>query len=200
MFQADSEAVLEILGLIEAGDAGLNERSQLALRGIDMLLDDFGFDLENKLALLRKVRTPFAREHRVDADLKAKIGEKFRRERRNLERLLDPDQDAESELSSGFEILRRRSARLAPMMADLRACDAADRLTMPLADIALSCVHMHANRLLRSAHRAQEMVLYDFLTRLHDSQLARRKLVITTNCHEKKRENQRRSQGDKAPA
>jgi hypothetical protein len=34
---------------------------------------------------------------------------------------------------------------------------------------------MHANRLFRSAARAQETLLYDFLARLYESQLARRK-------------------------
>ena len=32
---------------------------------------------------------------------------------------------------------------------------------------------MHANRLLRSEQRAQELVLYDFLARLYDSEVAR---------------------------
>ncbi len=34
-------------------------------------------------------------------------------------------------------------------------------------------LHMHANRLLRSALREQELVLYDFLLRLYGSQVAR---------------------------
>jgi lantibiotic biosynthesis protein len=34
-------------------------------------------------------------------------------------------------------------------------------------------IHMHANRLLRSAHRKQEFVIYDLLTRLYESQLKR---------------------------
>ena len=32
---------------------------------------------------------------------------------------------------------------------------------------------MHANRLLRSAHRRQELVLYDFLARLYESRAIR---------------------------
>jgi hypothetical protein len=32
---------------------------------------------------------------------------------------------------------------------------------------------MHLNRLLRSGHRLQEMVLYDFLARLYQSRTAR---------------------------
>lgn len=45
---------------------------------------------------------------------------------------------------------------------------------MPLRTLAGSYIHMHANRLLRSAARAQELVLYDFLCRLYESQAARR--------------------------
>ena len=44
---------------------------------------------------------------------------------------------------------------------------------MPLAELAPSYLHMHANRLLRSAQRAQELVLYDFLARLEESRAAR---------------------------
>ena len=46
------------------------------------------------------------------------------------------------------------------------------QLTLPLPELAVSYLHMHANRLLRSAHRAQELVLYDFLARLYQSQAA----------------------------
>ena len=34
---------------------------------------------------------------------------------------------------------------------------------------------MHANRMLRSAARAQELVLYDFLERLYQGQLVRQR-------------------------
>jgi hypothetical protein len=41
-------------------------------------------------------------------------------------------------------------------------------------EFGMSCVHMHVNRLLRSAQRAQELVLYELLDRLYTSQAARR--------------------------
>jgi hypothetical protein len=70
-------------------------------------------------------------------------------------------------------VLRRRSERLAPVMAELRACARSGQLSVPLAGLAASYLHMHANRLLRSAQRAQELVLCDFLWRLCQSQAAR---------------------------
>jgi thiopeptide-type bacteriocin biosynthesis protein len=173
IFHVDSEAALEIIERLDVGDAGLAERWRLVMRGIDMLLDDFGFGPEMKLGLLRKVRTALANEFRADANLKSQIGDRFRKERKDLEALLTPGHDAESNLSSGFEILRHRSTRLVPLVAELKMCAQAGQLTMPLTELAPSYIHMHANRLLRSAHRAHELVLYDFLARLYDSRVAR---------------------------
>jgi thiopeptide-type bacteriocin biosynthesis protein len=89
--------------------------------------------------------------------------------------LLDPARDAGSELEPGFELLAERSGRLAPIAAELREAQAQGLLTVNVADLAASYLHMHANRLLRGAARAQELVIYQFLVRLYESQLARRK-------------------------
>jgi hypothetical protein len=47
------------------------------------------------------------------------------------------------------------------------------RLSVSLDDLLWSYAHMHANRLLRGAHRAQELVLYDLLDHVYASRLAR---------------------------
>jgi Lantibiotic dehydratase, C terminus./Lantibiotic dehydratase, N terminus. len=174
IFQADSEAVLEIIENLEPGDTGLDERWRLVLRGVDALLQDFGFDPATKFAVIRKARAAFAKEIRVDGRLKGQIGDRFREERKKLEALLDSSQDAENALSCGFEIFHHRSARVAPIVAELKASEAAGRLFVSLQELAPSYIHMHANRLLRSAHRTHELVLYDFLARLYGSKIARR--------------------------
>ena len=46
---------------------------------------------------------------------------------------------------------------------------------MSILELSPSYIHMHVNRLLRSVQRAHEVVLYDFLTRLYESQIARSK-------------------------
>ena len=74
---------------------------------------------------------------------------------------------------SGEAVLDRRSNAASPVAAKLHHHDRMGRLTTTVFDNALSMLHMHANRLLRSAHRLQEAVLYDFLSRDWDRQLAR---------------------------
>jgi thiopeptide-type bacteriocin biosynthesis protein len=101
--------------------------------------------------------------------LRRQVGERYRREAASLVDLVRRRGDDASVLSPGLDVLAARSARIRPVAVELRALADAGRLTQPLAEIARSLVHMHANRLLRSAHRAQELVIYDFLDRAYTS-------------------------------
>ncbi|HVG17758.1 MAG TPA: lantibiotic dehydratase C-terminal domain-containing protein, partial [Blastocatellia bacterium] len=85
--------------------------------------------------------------------------------------LLDPAPGGP--LAPGLAILRHRSERNAPIAAELRRLEAARRLTIPVARLAPSLVHMQVNRLIRSAQRAHELVLYDLLSAVYESRAAR---------------------------
>jgi thiopeptide-type bacteriocin biosynthesis protein len=172
LFHADSEAVLALADLFP-GDARGDLRWRLALVGMDRLLADLGFDLDTRRAVIRKARDTFATEFHVDAKFKHQLGAKFRQERENLNALLGPDSNGDELLAAGVEVFRQRSERLVPAVAELESCARAGRLALPLTELAGSFLHMHANRLWRSAHRAQELILYDFLARFYESQAAR---------------------------
>jgi thiopeptide-type bacteriocin biosynthesis protein len=173
LFHADSDPALEIVEMLEPGDAGADERWRLAVCGIDRLLADFGFELKAKCAILKQTRESFAKEFNADKNLRAQLSEKFRKERQSLETLPGLAPDSEHPLAPGLEVFRRRSEKLAPIVAELKVCERAGRLSVPLSDLMVSYIHMHANRLLRSAQRQQELVIYDLLTRLYESQAAR---------------------------
>ena len=175
VFQADSEAVLAILERLEPGDAGADERWRLTLRSIDSLLTDCGIGFDESRRLMEGLRKEFSKEMRADDSLKRSLGSSFRKEARSLERLLDPDFERESSLAPGIAVFRRRSRALAPRIRKLRALEREGRLSQPVAAIAASYVHMHVNRMLRSAPRRHEFVLYDFLARLYESRAARAK-------------------------
>jgi thiopeptide-type bacteriocin biosynthesis protein len=172
VFQADSEAVLELAARLPEDTRG-DVRWRLGIVGMDLLLRDLGFDLDAKCMILRKTRAAFAGELKVDAKFRHKLGEKFRLERKSLETVLDLTSRPDAQLAESLEVLRRRSERLAPIISELKACAQSGSLSVPLVDLAASYLHMHVNRILRSAHRAQELVLYDFLGRLYESQSAR---------------------------
>ncbi|MGE5186913.1 MAG: lantibiotic dehydratase C-terminal domain-containing protein, partial [Acidobacteriota bacterium] len=119
--------------------------------------------------LVTASRDALGRELAAGPRLWSQLGERFTRERAALELVFacDPARDAGHDLEPGFALLARRDARvrerLAPELAPVaRAC-------------AASLVHMHANRLLHASQRAQELVLHDFLRRLHAARRALQK-------------------------
>jgi lantibiotic biosynthesis protein len=173
VFQADSAAVLQIIEMLETDDEGLDERWRLTLCGVDMLLTDFGLDVEAKCKLLRLARNNLLKEFAAGSTLMPQLAEKFRHERKSLELLLAARRGTKHPLAPGLTVLRRRSRRLRPVVAALNDLERGLRLSTPRPELIISFTHMHANRLLRSASRQQEFVIYDFLARLYESQIAR---------------------------
>jgi len=172
VFEADSEAALAIVGLVARGRLGAADRWRLGLAGVDALLADLGLDLAAKRAFAARMRDAFIAEFRGGPPLRRQLSDRFRRERASLEALLRSG-DATPRLRPGLDALRRRSERLAPVVAELRELERGGRLAEPLASIASSFAHMFLNRLTRSAARAQELVTYDFLCRLYEASAAR---------------------------
>ncbi len=173
IFHADSEAVAEILeGL--SGDEGAEARWRLALAGMDALASDFGLDLAGRCRLIAAARESLRRELRAGKELEIQMGARFRKERRSLEAILEPSRaDEHAPPAASLDALRRRSERVREFAAGLRAARKAGRLSLAPEDLLRSFLHLHVNRLLRSAHRAQEFVLCDFLGRLYESRISR---------------------------
>ena len=114
MFHADSEAALAIVDLLEPGEVGDDARWRVALRGIDVLLEDLGFDLPAKAVLLKTAREAVATELKADRGFKHWLSDRYRDERKRIEILLDPEQDEASDLWSGLVVLREHSAAVKP--------------------------------------------------------------------------------------
>jgi thiopeptide-type bacteriocin biosynthesis protein len=172
IFSSDSGAVVEILqGL--GGDEGVDNRWRIALLGVDRLLSDCEFDLAAKRAAVERLRDSSHREFRTGVSTKKQLGDKFRGERQKLEALLGYSSQRSAELELAGPIFENRSVRVGEVIRRLRSLVVSGRLTVDIAELAPSYVHMHVNRLIRSAQRAHELVLYDFLFRLYDGKLAR---------------------------
>jgi thiopeptide-type bacteriocin biosynthesis protein len=174
IFAADSEAVAEIVALLLASGGAADARWRLALAGAARLLGDLGLDDAAAGAAIARARQDLGRRLAETTALRRQLGERYRRESAALAPLLDRAEDAKSPLRPALDILGRRSARVAPAAAALIALAREGRLSRPLPDVAASLVHMFTNRLFRSAARAQELVVYDFLERLYTARVKRR--------------------------
>jgi lantibiotic biosynthesis protein len=173
-FHADSEAALAIVRRL-AGDTGAELRWRVALVGIDLLFRDLGLTLEQKRDIALRAQRGYGHEFGADGAFQHEVSRRYRTERASVEALLDPQRELPPELAASIETLRARSAVLAPVARDLRAAADAGQLSADVPELAMSLAHMHVNRLLRSAQRAQELVLYEMLGRAYSSQAARRR-------------------------
>jgi thiopeptide-type bacteriocin biosynthesis protein len=172
LFHADSDCVLDIVAST-AGDAGLTWRWKLCVCGVDQLLDALGMDLSQKRDWARRQRDAFAEEFRVDGRLKQQLGDKYRAVRGELGDILRLASAPEAAQYPALAALQRRSRRLMPIAEELHAYSAGGGLGgASVAELASSYAHMHLNRLLRSAHRFQELVIYEMLDRLYRAQVA----------------------------
>ncbi|HYP22720.1 MAG TPA: thiopeptide-type bacteriocin biosynthesis protein, partial [Actinomycetota bacterium] len=149
------------------GAATLDDRWRAALAGLHRLFVDLGLDEDAQARVARRMRDGYANEFRADALLKRQIGDRYRTERRSLEPLLDA--------AAPPEALTRRSTAVREPIRQLRDLAAAGRLTVTFEELAASLGHMHVNRVIRSAQRAHEMVMYDLLDRLYVARAARRR-------------------------
>lgn len=165
IFQADSDAALALCAAA-GDDAFADLRWRWCLLGLDRLLADLGLEGEAALAAAETLARDFGEEHGLTGDALKPLSDRFRRERAALQRLLEGEGDA------AHRIFARRSETLAPLVRRLRALEGGPG-AVSIGELAGSLLHMHANRMLRSAHRAQEALLYAFLQRSLESRLAR---------------------------
>ncbi len=173
LFTADSDAVLGIVCLL-TGDEGALASWQLALRGIDLLMSDFGLDVPAKLALITRIRDGFAAEFSVTTAFQRQLGATYRTHHPAIAGILAAAADDDDHpLSPGLALLATRSRTIAPIADELRARAGAGRLTTGLPDIIASVIHMFVNRLQVTAHRRQELVMYDLLRRHYEGVVAR---------------------------
>lgn len=179
IFHADSEAVLAALDEL-AGDSGAEWRWRLALAGIDRLLADFGFDLPGRRDVLSGLRRSFGAEFDAGPELTRQLAQRLRETGNELYDLVTAGVGPDHPLAAGMAALDRRSANLAPLVAELRALESRGGLTARLDDLVTSYIHMFVNRLIRSDARRHELVLYDLLHRLTLSRLARANAAAST--------------------
>ena len=172
VFHADSDAVLAIMRALNGGP-GADQRWRVALVGIDRLFDDFGLALEHKRAIVRFACDGYGKELGAGRAFQRALSHRYRDQRAELEALVNGAREPPPALRGSIEALRRRSLRMAPLAEELRWLDDRGQLSASLNEIVMSYAHMHVNRLLRSAQRAQEYVLYELLDRIYGSRAAR---------------------------
>lgn len=172
IFYRDSVAVVDFLDLLE-GEEGERYRWLFALRGVDMLLDDFGYGNTRKLALTERLYNSFFREHFGDDKLRHALNDKFRQERNAIGAMLDPARDT-AYLQRALDCFGNRSQHVGRVAAAIRDLYGGTPEHAAFFDnLVNSFVHLFLNRMFPGKQRLHELVVYHYLSKQYKSQLAR---------------------------
>ncbi|PWK18070.1 thiopeptide-type bacteriocin biosynthesis protein [Arcicella aurantiaca] len=175
LFFNDSVAILAFLDMIE-GDEGERYRWLFALRGIDMLFDDFGYELTDKYRIINQMRENFFQEFGGRHSMMVQLNDKYRAVSKDIQRFMqDPANSDESEITPAVEVFRERSKRNDFIIQEIRNIQKIDSQTLSFDATIPSYIHMFMNRLFISNQRLHELVIYHYLSKYYESLIARMK-------------------------
>lgn len=148
VFVADSPAVADLLHLNRQGGLSFDVVT-LAVLSIDDLLDALGLDAEERTEVYRDAGAP-----------SPEGGKDYRGRQRELRRLLGQSGAADPPRGDALAaVLAARRAALAPAAAQLASLERDNLLGRPRAQLCLSYVHLHVNRLLGPDPPQEHLVL-----------------------------------------
>lgn len=173
LFFYDSIATLQVLSLLE-GDEGDDLRWQFAFKGVNDLLDSFGYNLSAKKELMNVLSANFKKEFNAEStDSKKQLGVKFRELRPKIELALQTELDSSHEFYEVWQLFEIRKKGLIACAMRMDELYSTHKLEVQKSDLLASYIHMFLNRFFRSKQRMQEMVVYDLLHQHYKTKLAR---------------------------
>ncbi len=169
LFHNDSLAVLRFINLLESEEIE-QYRLYFAMRGIDTLLDDFGYTAEERNQLLKAMQTSFFKEFGGHPVLQKQLNDKYRNMQKAITNHMNPDNDERNGIMEAASVFRTRSVMNAPVADQILDVLQADSLRRD--DLLRSYIHMFMNRLFLAQQRKYELLVYFFLDKYYLSQLA----------------------------
>lgn len=170
IFSADSDAVVNLLRCI--GSHPDETRTAVAYMGVDKILDDFQISNPNKALLLRELARDFSKEFNLTLEQEVNLGKKYRIEKEDITAALCGSDEGEGYRPECIRIFAFRSLVIRRESEFIKKVSSAEGASQ----ICCSIIHMFINRLIRSNHRAHELVIYDLMRRHYESLQGRKSM------------------------
>ena len=169
LYYNDSECTVKFADMIE-GDAGERIRWLFSLLSMDHLLNDFGFDVKQKMQLLNIAKTGFGKEFNKTGALNKQVNELYSENMTSIESFLN--EEAKTGMYTPlWAILKERSSKNDVVVTKLKSLAEQNILPGGLENTILSYLHMVCNRIFLAKQRIHEMVVYDMLFKYYSKQL-----------------------------
>ena len=159
IFQADSELVLEYIGLKPYFE---NEITSLlfSFLSIDQFLNLFSLTKEEKLQLLDRAQLSFKMEFQADKNLKKELDKQYRSLEKELESFLNFEK--KEDFAPIYNAILLKNEKIKDVITEIKS-----NLEIDLYSFLSSHIHMMLNRQFTSRQREYELLIYDHLYRYY---------------------------------
>ncbi|PSL49478.1 thiopeptide-type bacteriocin biosynthesis protein [Chitinophaga niastensis] len=180
-FFHDSEAVIELLPVIQT-IGNEHNRWLFALKGVDCLLNDFGYTTAQKLYLLQQLQHSFFQEFNGDGSLLYQLNNKYRNNSKTIDKVLTAPLQSLLIPATVIDIFHARSIANKAINQHIVQSDNQQKAgTDGLRHLVPDYIHLFLNRLFVANQRLHELVIYHYLLKHYTSVLARDKTKMINN-------------------
>ncbi|WP_018616399.1 lantibiotic dehydratase [Segetibacter koreensis] len=174
IFYHHSVAILNFISMLD-GDAGEQYRWQVALKAIDIILDDFYYNTEQKRDLIKILHNNFSSEFKIGPQEQKKISERFSSNKQLIHQLMSENLDDNKDLKTAIDAFRINSDNYRNTIEQILSSSSVCYDKSQLLRLMSSYLHMFVNRMFLSKQRMVELVIYDYLLKYYESRIAREK-------------------------
>ncbi|MBQ3843706.1 MAG: thiopeptide-type bacteriocin biosynthesis protein [Bacteroidales bacterium] len=169
LFFHNSVMVTDMLTIIEDIPEKKTYRWLFALKAIDAMLSDFGYTLDKRHDLSKRLADAFGQEFRINESTIQQFSGKYRTSKNMIFKFMHNDDEQARELYKLINIKSEDTKSIVRQLMD--SCLEHSRLE----DIVRSLIHMTMNRIFLAQQRKHEVILYGFLERYYRSEVAKKK-------------------------
>lgn len=175
LFYNDSEAVLKILQLIDKYEEQENYRWLAAFQGVDAWLSDFDLTIVEKLAFSKSLYENFFLEFGGSDSLRHHLNDQYRNDLKRIRHFIAGEEHLPRLNEQTMSVYKKRSVANAPGIENIRRALKKEPGNPVISDLLPSYVHMFCNRIFISNHRKNELVVYHYLYKFYQSEIAQSK-------------------------
>lgn len=172
MFYIDSKYTLLILKQIYL-HSDKNNKWLIALKSIDSLLSNFSLNTYDKLQIMFDLSQSFKKEYGFNKYNTKQFNSKYRENKKLIESFLNPLCVTKETII--VNLIKKRSSELDYIIRSIYNKRKKKNYYSLIRDL----IHMNMNRFFCSHNRLYELIIYDFMYRYYNSQLAINKLNET---------------------
>ena len=183
IFYHQSVAVLNFISMLD-GDEGEQYRWKVALKGMDLFLDQFAYTTTQKCELVKLLNKNFSDEFKVGTAERKIISERFSNHKQIIYQLMKEDWEQDENLAKAIEVFKPAAATYYQAISEITKTDSFHPGRLLLNLLMPSYLHMFVNRIFISNQRKTELVIYEYLFKYYDSKIAREKKQLMNSIPE----------------